>query len=58
MKAGLPLIKNVLIPFATSILTSLGLSVGMSAADAAIKKKKSWMRNYSIIIFQMNKWKA
>ena len=39
MTAGLPLMKNVLTPFAKSILIPLGLSAGMSAADAAIQKK-------------------
>ena len=39
MKAGLPLIKNVLTPLAKSVLLALGLSPGMSAADAAIQKK-------------------
>ena len=40
MTAGLPLMKSVLIPLAKSVLTPLGLSAGMSAADAAIQKKK------------------
>ena len=56
MTAGLPLMKSVLIPLAKSVLTPLGLSAGMSAADAAIqkkkKKKKSWIRNYSINNFK------
>ena len=39
MKAGLPLMKSVLIPLAKSALIPLGLSAGMSAADAAIQKK-------------------
>ena len=39
MIAGLPLIKNVLTPFAKSILIPLGLSAGISAADATIQKK-------------------
>ena len=39
MTAGLPLMKSVLIPLAKSVVLSLGLSVGMLAADAAIQKK-------------------
>ena len=34
--------KNVLTPLAKSILLSLGLSAGMSVADAAIQKKIYW----------------
>ena len=39
MTGGLPLMKSVLTPIAKSILIPLRLSAGMSAADAAIKKK-------------------
>ena len=39
MTAGLPLMKSVLSLLAKSILIPLGLSVGISAADAAILKK-------------------
>ena len=39
MKAVLPFMKSVLTPLAKSILLPLGLSAGMSAADAAIQKK-------------------
>ena len=39
MTTGLPLMKSVLTPLAESVLLPLGLSVGTSAADAAIKKK-------------------
>ena len=39
MTVGLLLIKNVLTLLAKSILISLGLLSGMSAADAAIQKK-------------------
>ena len=39
MTAGLPLMKNVLTPLAKSISLPLGLSAGMSAADAAIQNK-------------------
>ena len=35
----LPLIKNVLKSLAKSVVITLGLSVGMSAADAAVKKE-------------------
>ena len=39
MTAGLPLTKRVLAPLAKSVLIPLGLSAGMSAADAAVQKK-------------------
>ena len=39
MTAGLPLMKSVLTPLAKSFLLPLGLSAGMSAADAVIQKK-------------------
>ena len=39
MTAGLPLIKNVLTPFAKNVLLPFRLSAGMSAADADIQKK-------------------
>ena len=39
MTAGLPLINNVLTPLAKSVLLPLGLSSGMSAADATNQKK-------------------
>ena len=39
MTAGLPLLKNVLTSLAKSVLLPLGLSAGISAADAAIQKK-------------------
>ena len=39
MTTVLPLMKRVLTPLAKSVLISLGLSAGMSAADAVIWKK-------------------
>ena len=39
MTARLPLMKSVLTLLAKSVLIPLGLSAGMSAADAAIQKK-------------------
>ena len=39
MTAGLPLLKSVLTSLAKSFLLPLGLSAGISAADAAIQKK-------------------
>ena len=39
MTAGLPLMKNVITPFAKSILIPLGLTVATSAKDAPIQKK-------------------
>ena len=38
MTAGLPLMKSELTPLAISVFLPLGLSVGTSAADAAIRK--------------------
>ena len=38
MTAGLPLMESALLHLAKSILLPLGLSAGMSAADAAIQK--------------------
>ena len=39
MAAGVSLMKSVLTPLAKSILLKLGLSLGISAADAEIQKK-------------------
>ena len=39
MKAGLGLMKSVLIPLAKRVLLPLGLSTGMSAVDAALQNK-------------------
>ena len=39
LKAGLPLIKNVIKPLAKSVLIPLGLTRASSAADAGIHKK-------------------
>ena len=39
LKTGLPLIRNVVIPLAKSVLIRLGLTVAASAADAEIHKK-------------------
>ena len=39
MTTGLTLIKSVLTPLAKTVLLALGLSAGMSAADAVIQKK-------------------
>ena len=38
MTADLPLMKNVTLQLAKSVLLKLGLSAGMSAADAATRK--------------------
>ena len=40
MTAGLPLMKSVHPPLAKNVLLPFGISAGMSAADAAIQKKK------------------
>ena len=39
MTAGLPLVKSVLTPLAKIVFIPLGLSAGMSAVNAAIRKK-------------------
>ena len=39
LKAGLPLIKNVIKPLAKSVVIPLGLTAAASAADAGIHKK-------------------
>ena len=39
LKAGLPLIKNVIQPLARSVLIPSGLTAAASAADAGIHKK-------------------
>ena len=39
LKTGLPLIKNVIKPFAKSVLIPLGLTAAASAAEAGIHKK-------------------
>ena len=39
LKAGLPLMKNVIKPFANRVLIPLGLTAALSAADAGIHKK-------------------
>ena len=39
LKAGLPLITNVIRPLAKSVLIPLGLTAAASAADAGIQKK-------------------
>ena len=41
LKTGLPLMKNVIKPLPKSVLISLGLTGGASAADAGTHKKKS-----------------
>ena len=44
LKTGLPLIKNVIIPLAKSVLITLGLPAAASAADARIHKKNIRIR--------------
>ena len=39
LKAGLPLIQNVIKPLAKSVLIPLGITAAASAADAGIHKK-------------------
>ena len=47
LKAGLPLIKNVITPLAKSVLIPLGLTAAASAADAGIHKKNITIRKYN-----------
>ena len=46
MADDLTLMKSVLTPLAKSVLSPLGLSTGISAVAAAIKKNL-WISNYS-----------
>ena len=46
---GLPLMKSVLTPLTKRVLLPLGLSAGMSAADAAIQKKTYGSRTTALI---------
>ena len=50
LKAGLPLIKNVIKPLAKSVLIPLGLTAAASAADAGIHKKILGSGNTTLII--------
>ena len=50
LKAGLPLIKNVITPLAKSVLISLGLTAAALAADAGIHKKIFGSGNTTLII--------
>ena len=50
LKTGLPLIKNVIKPFAKSVLIPLGLTAAASAADAGIHTKISGLGNTTLII--------
>ena len=50
LKVGLPLIKNVITPWAKSVLIPLGLTTAASAADAGIHKKILGSENTTLII--------
>ena len=50
LKAGLPLIKNVIKPLAKSVLIPLGLTAAALAADAGIHKKILGSGNTTLII--------
>ena len=50
LKAGFPLIKDVIKPLAKSILIPLGLTAAASAADAGIHKKILGSGNTTLII--------
>ena len=47
LKAGLPLIKNVVRPLAKSFLIPLGLTAAASVADAGIHKNNIRIRKYN-----------
>ena len=51
LKAGLPLIKNVIKPLAKSVLILLGLTAAASAADAGKHKKILGSGNTTLIIW-------
>ena len=50
LKAGLPLMKNVIKPLAKIVLIPLGLTAALSAADAGIHKKILRSGNNTILI--------
>ena len=50
LKAGLPLIKNVIVPLAKSVLIHLGLTASASEVDAGIHKKILGSGNTALII--------
>ena len=52
MTAGLSLIKIASMALAKSFLLPFGLSAGMSVVDAAIQKKKKWIRHNSTDNFE------
>ena len=52
LKTGLPLIKDVIKPFAKSVLISLGLTAAASAADTGIHKKILGSGNTTTLITQ------
>ena len=51
----LPLMKNLLIPLANSVLVPLGLKAVVSATDASIQgKSNAWGTTYKICVEEMN----
>ena len=54
LKTGLPLIKNLITPLATSVLIPLGLTPAVSAADAGIHKKLVGSGNNVTLIISNN----
>ena len=52
MTASLPLMKNVLISLAKSVLISLGLTAAAAATDAPIRRK-FWITSLIISIEEM-----
>ena len=59
LRAGLPLIKNVIKPLAKSVLIPLGLTAAVSAADAGTHKKilGSRYNNTTTLIISRNEKK-
>ena len=46
MKNGLPLMKNVFIPLAKTVLTSLVVTAALSVADVTIQNSSNLLRNW------------
>ena len=57
LQTGLQLIKNVIKPFAKSVLTPLGLTAAASAASAVLHKKILGSGT-TTLEYQMMKWKT
>ena len=58
LRTGLPLMKNLIKPLAKSVLIPLGLTTTVSAADAAMHKKKLGSGNTTTIIISNDEMKT